>query len=77
MNISETHRQCLLNIAKTWDEISILNELSTLFPLRDNYVHQTSIFANNLELLVTNGKVLVKNKQDNNHTSAELPHPLD
>ena len=45
VNISQTHRQCLFDIAQTWDELSVLNELSTLFPLRNNHVHKKNIFA--------------------------------
>jgi transmembrane sensor len=37
VNISNSHRQCLFEVAQTWDELSVLNELSTLFPLRDNH----------------------------------------
>jgi transmembrane sensor len=46
VNISKTHRQYLFDVAQTWDELSVLNELSTLFPLRTNHVRQISIFAN-------------------------------
>jgi transmembrane sensor len=45
VNISKTHRQCLFDVAKTWDELSVLNELSTLFPLRANHVSQKNVFA--------------------------------
>lgn len=37
VNISNSHRQCLFEVAQTWDELSVLNELSTLFPLQDNH----------------------------------------
>ena len=46
VNISKTHRRCLFDVAQTWDELSVLNELSTLFPLRTNHVRQKNIFAN-------------------------------
>jgi transmembrane sensor len=46
VNISKTHRQCLFDVAQTWDELSVLNELSTLFPLRANNERHTNIFAN-------------------------------
>ena len=46
VNISKTHRQCLFDVAQTWDELSVLNELNTLFPLRANKVRKNHIFAN-------------------------------
>jgi transmembrane sensor len=46
VNISHSHRQCLFEVAQTWDELSVLNELSTLFPLRDNHLGQTNILSN-------------------------------
>jgi len=46
VNISKTHRTSLFEVARTWDELSVLNELSTLFPLRDAQARQTHIFAN-------------------------------
>jgi transmembrane sensor len=42
VNISKTHRQCLFEVAQTWDELSVLNELSALFPLRDNHLGQSN-----------------------------------
>ena len=42
VNISKTHRQCLFEVAQTWDELSVLNELSVLFPLQDNHIGQTN-----------------------------------
>lgn len=46
VNISKRHRQCLFDVAQTWDELSVLNELSALFPLRDNHLQQANIFSN-------------------------------
>jgi transmembrane sensor len=46
VNISKTHRTSLFDVAQTWDELSVLNELSTLFPLRDAQARQTHILAN-------------------------------
>jgi transmembrane sensor len=46
VNISKTHRQYLFEVAQTWDELSVLNELSTLFPLRDNHIYKTNIWLN-------------------------------
>jgi transmembrane sensor len=40
VNVSNSHRQCLFEVAQTWDELSVLNELSALFPLRDNNIGQ-------------------------------------
>ncbi|GAC17368.1 FecR family protein [Paraglaciecola arctica] len=45
VNISKTHRQCLFEFAQTWDELSVLNELNTLFPLRDSHHRQTNTFS--------------------------------
>ncbi|WP_293745934.1 FecR domain-containing protein [uncultured Paraglaciecola sp.] len=42
VNISNTHRQCLFDVAQTWDELSVLHELSALFPLRDNHLEKTN-----------------------------------
>lgn len=42
VNISQTHRQCLFDVAQTWDELSVLNELSALFPLRDNNIRRVN-----------------------------------
>lgn len=44
VNISNTHRQCLFDVAQSWDEFSVLNELSTLFPLRDNHIQHTNVW---------------------------------
>lgn len=41
VNISHSHRLCLFDVAQTWDELSVLNELSALFPLSDNHSLQT------------------------------------
>ncbi|MBU3002831.1 FecR family protein [Paraglaciecola arctica] len=46
VNISSFHRQSLFAVAQTWDELSVLNELSSLFPLRDNHVRNTKISVN-------------------------------
>jgi transmembrane sensor len=46
VNISKTHRQCLFDVAQTWDELSVLNELSALFPLRENHLQQINIWSN-------------------------------
>jgi transmembrane sensor len=46
VNISKTHRTSLFEVAQTWDDLSVLNELSTLFPLRNTQVPQTHIFTN-------------------------------
>ncbi|MFT5923260.1 MAG: transmembrane sensor [Paraglaciecola sp.] len=43
VNISKRHRQCLFDVAQTWDELSVLNELSTLFPLRANRARKNTI----------------------------------
>jgi transmembrane sensor len=45
VNISQTHRQYLFEFAQTWDELSVLNELNTLFPLRDSHHRQTNTFS--------------------------------
>jgi transmembrane sensor len=47
VNISKTHRTTLFEVAQTWDDLSVLNELSTLFPLTNTQARQTHIFANN------------------------------
>jgi transmembrane sensor len=52
VNISKTHRQSLFEVAQTWDDLSVLNELSTLFPLRDNHVRQTSLFSNRKTVVI-------------------------
>jgi len=52
VNISKTHRKCLFEVAHTWDELSVLHELSTLFPLRDNHKRQTSILSNKKTLAI-------------------------
>ncbi|MEP1446806.1 MAG: FecR domain-containing protein [Paraglaciecola sp.] len=46
VNLSSFHRQSLFSVAQTWDELSVLNELSSLFPLRDNHVRNTKISLN-------------------------------
>ncbi|AGH45058.1 FecR family protein [Paraglaciecola psychrophila] len=46
VNISKAHRTSLFDVAQTWDELSVLNELSALFPLRDAQARQNHIFAN-------------------------------
>jgi transmembrane sensor len=46
VNISKTHRQTLFEVAQTWDDLSVLNELSTLFPLRDNHVRHPNLLLN-------------------------------
>lgn len=51
VSISKTHRQCLFDVAQTWDELSVLNELSTLFPLPDNHKQQKSRMLSNRKLM--------------------------
>ncbi|WP_339720190.1 FecR domain-containing protein [uncultured Paraglaciecola sp.] len=46
VNISSFHRESLFSVAQTWDELSVLNELSTLFPLRENPQRKTKLFSN-------------------------------
>jgi transmembrane sensor len=46
VNISQAHRQCLFEVAQTWDELSVLNELSALFPLKDNNIRRISSLTN-------------------------------
>lgn len=59
VNISKTHRQCLFEVAQTWDELSVLNELSTLFPLRDNHKPQTRIMLNRKTMGIAASLVVV------------------
>lgn len=42
---SESHRQMLFEIAELWDDLSALNELSGLFPLRDKEPEQRKTFG--------------------------------
>ena len=41
---SESHRQMLFQIAELWDDLSALNELSGLFPLREREPEQRKTF---------------------------------
>jgi transmembrane sensor len=50
VNISKTHRHYLFDVAQTWDDLSVLNELSALFPLRDNHNRQTNTFSKRTNL---------------------------
>ena len=59
VNISNAHRQCLFDVAKTWDELTVLNQLSTLFPLRDNNVQRTSVFSSRATMGIAASLALV------------------
>jgi transmembrane sensor len=59
VNMSKTHRESLFEVAQTWDDLSVLNELSTLFPLRDNHVRQTNLFSNRKTLGIAASLALV------------------
>lgn len=43
VNISNFHRKSLFEVAQTWDDLSVLNELSSLFPLQENQVRKSKI----------------------------------
>lgn len=43
VNISSYHRKSLFDAAKTWDDLSVLNELSLLFPLGKHQLRKTKV----------------------------------
>jgi len=59
VKVSNAHRQCLFDVAQTWDELSVLNELSALFPLQDDHMRQTSVFTSRTTMGIAASLVFV------------------
>lgn len=45
IKISKTHRETLFEVAETWDDLSVLHELSGLFPPTNKHIHQRDVFS--------------------------------
>ena len=45
INISKTHQKSLFEVAQTWDDLSVLHELSGLSPLKDKHVAHRNVFS--------------------------------
>jgi transmembrane sensor len=45
INTSKTHQKCLFEAAQTWDDLSVLHELSGLSPIKDKHVSQRKVFS--------------------------------
>lgn len=52
VNISKTHRKNLFEVAETWDDLSVLNELSVLFPIKDKQLRQRMVFSRHTRIAV-------------------------
>lgn len=78
---SETHRQMLFQIAELWDDLSALNELSGLFPLRDKEPAQRKTFAETTRWSIAAGFAFfmvgaaswLMNSQSSFHSTNEAP----
>lgn len=57
-NLSEQHKASLLELATLWDDLSALNELSGLFPLRTKEPQQRYLFAEKTRWAVAASLVL-------------------
>lgn len=45
VNISETHRQSLFDMAQTWDDLSVLHQLNGLFPLQASLAKRNKVLS--------------------------------
>ena len=44
LNASQSHRRILFDVARVWDDLSVLNELKGMFPLRPQIKGETGIY---------------------------------
>jgi transmembrane sensor len=59
INISEAHRQCLFDVAQTWDDLSILNQLTGLVTIEQMGNHKQSMPISRLSIGMAASFVLV------------------